>query len=150
MAGLRSKWVRKFIWAQFGLEPPPDDEDRAAWARDALREHEDRAIAGAVVEFFNLALAEGREPWFMPTVRGAIMAGHPWLIVLCRSCDTVIDMEMRVKPRPRMATILMPFSEVRCPRCNGHGRPAILRLAPQPEPTLSPPPYMPNRPRYLK
>jgi hypothetical protein len=41
----------------------------------------------------------------------------------------LIDLDLRVKPRPPEATVLMAFRDIRCPRCNGHGRPKILRLA---------------------
>jgi hypothetical protein len=138
-----SKWPTQFMYALFGMTPPEAEERH--WIEDYARAKEDRAIAEAVVKFFNMLVGQGREPWFVPTVKAAILARHPWLIVLCQSCDTVIDLDMRMKPRHAAATILMPFSEVRCPRCNGHGRPTILRLAPGPMPTVSKPPYMPRR-----
>jgi hypothetical protein len=90
--------------------------------------HRSRQDAQAIVGLFNAALAASRKPMFMPTIEAAVLAKHPWLIVLCRSCDTIIDLDVWMKPRPPMATILMAFAEIRCPRCNGHGRPAILRF----------------------
>jgi hypothetical protein len=34
MSPMGSKWVKRFMWAQFGLIPPPDDDGDAAWADD--------------------------------------------------------------------------------------------------------------------
>jgi hypothetical protein len=97
----------------------------AQWARD----EEDKKEALAVIDYFNARLEAGREPWFRPTIRAALIAGHPWLIVVCRSCDLVLDVDLRMKPRPPQATIEMVLRDVQCPRCNGHGRPEILKLA---------------------
>jgi len=93
------------------------------------REREDIASALPVIEAFNARLAAGREPFFAPTIRAALITGHYWLIVVCRSCDLVLDLDLRVKRRPPEATILMALADVKCPRCNGHGRPEVARLA---------------------
>jgi hypothetical protein len=97
----------------------------AAWRR----EQQDKAEALPVIEMFNAKLAAGREPFFLPTIRAALITGHPWMIVHCRSCDTVIDFDLRMKPRPPEATILLALRDVKCPRCNGHGRTEVVRLA---------------------
>ena len=44
-------------------------------------------------------LGAGREPFFMPTIRAALITRHHWMIVVCRSCGTVIDLDLRVKRR---------------------------------------------------
>jgi hypothetical protein len=97
----------------------------AQWAR----ERADIASATPVIEEFNARLAAGREPFFMPTIRAALITGHPWMIVHCRSCGLVLDLDLRMKRRPPEATILMALRDVKCPRCNGHGRTELVRLA---------------------
>src|SRR4051812_44845932 len=93
------------------------------------QEARDRAGAQPVIDAYNARLKAGREPFFAPTIRAALITGHHWLIVLCRSCGTVIDLDLSMKPRPPEATVLMALRDVRCPRCNGHGRTEIMALA---------------------
>jgi hypothetical protein len=82
-----------------------------------------------IVDQWNARLKAREEPFFMPTIRCAIFAKKPWLLIDCESCGLMIDLDLRVKPRPAEATVLMAFRDVRCPRCNGHGRPMIKGLA---------------------
>ena len=44
-------------------------------------------------------------------------------------CDSVVDLDLRVKPRDPEASIRVALRDVQCPRCNGHGRPRIIALA---------------------
>jgi hypothetical protein len=103
--------------------------ERTARMAEWVREERDRAWAVEVIDVWNAKLAEEADPLFFPAIRAALLARRPWLIVLCQSCDLVIDLDLRVKPRPPEATVAMAFRDIRCPRCNGHGRPKILRLA---------------------
>ena len=107
----------------------PDPHDRVetmerAWAaeRDAL----------AVVRRFNAKLSAKRAVWVWPKIGGAITARHPWVIIACDSYESLTDLDLRVKPRDPEASIRVVLRDVRCPRCNGHGRPRIVGLAPQP------------------
>ena len=95
-----------------------------AWAaeRDAL----------ATVRRFNARLSAKRAAWFWPKIAAAITAKHPWLVIACDSCGTVVDLDLRVKPRDAEASIRVALRDVRCPRCNGHGRPRIVALARHP------------------
>ncbi len=61
-----------------------------------------------------------------------LTAKHPWLVIACDSCETVIDLDLRVKPRDAEASIRLALGDVRCPRCNGLGRTRIVPLARQP------------------
>lgn len=117
-------------------------EQAARWRR----EEGDIERAEQLVEVFNAFLAEGMPPMFFPTIEAAILAKRPWLVTHCQSCDTIIDLDMRVKARPADATVLKAFRDIRCPRCNGHGRPKIVRLSAGPTPTVSRPPHMPTDP----
>jgi hypothetical protein len=65
-------------------------------------------------------------------LRSALTSKHHWLIINCDSCGTVVDLDLRMKPRDPEASIRVVLREVQCPRCNGHGRPRIISLARQP------------------
>ena len=85
-----------------------------------------------VVRQFNAARSAGGAVWFWPTVGATITAKHPWLVCACDSCGTVVDLDLRAKPRDPEASIRVALRDVRCPRCNGHGRPRIAALAQYP------------------
>jgi len=97
---------------------------RRAWEaeRDAL----------ATVRRFNARLSARGFSWFWPKIGAALTARHPWLVIACDSCGTVVDLDLRVKPRDPEASIRVALKDVRCPRCNGHSRPQILALASHP------------------
>lgn len=97
---------------------------RLAWEseRDAL----------ATVRRFNAKLSAKGYSWFWPKITTAVTAKHPWLVIVCDACDTVIDLDLRVKPRDPEASIRIALRDIRCPRCNGHGRPRILGLVRHP------------------
>src|SRR5262249_2594217 len=84
------------------------------------------------VRRFNAILSAKRAVWFWPKVTAAITAKHPWLVILCDSCGTVVDLDLRVKPRDPEASIRVALRDVRCVRCNGHGNPRIIGLAQHP------------------
>jgi ribosomal protein S27E len=65
-------------------------------------------------------------------IAAALIAKHPWLVIACDSCGTVVDLDLRVKPRDHDASIRVALRDVRCPRCNSDGRPRIVALARHP------------------
>ncbi len=85
-----------------------------------------------VVRQFNAVLSANGAVWFWPTIAAAITAKHPWLVIVCDACGTVVDLDLRVKPRDSAASVNVALGDVRCPRCNGHGRPRIAVLAQRP------------------
>src|SRR3974390_1355815 len=99
------------------------EQMKRQWAaeRDAL----------AVVRRFNKKLSARRPVWFWPKIGAALTARHPWVVIACDSCDSVTDLDLRMKPRDPEASIRVVLRDVRCPRCNGHGRPRIVALARQ-------------------
>lgn len=99
------------------------------WAERWRQDERDRAEAGPIIDTYNAWLKAGRTPLFAPTIRAALIARHHWLIVLCHSCGTVIDLDLSMKRRPPGATVLMALRDLKCPRCNGHGRMEITALA---------------------
>jgi hypothetical protein len=37
--------------------------------------------------------------WFWPKIAAALVSKHHWLVIACDSCGTVVDLDLRVKPR---------------------------------------------------
>ena len=93
------------------------------------RAHEDHADALATVQQFNARLSARGRIWSWPTIAAALTSKHHWLVIACGSCETVIDLDLRVKRRDPDASIRVALGDVRCPRCNGHGRTRITALA---------------------
>ena len=83
----------------------------------------------ATVRRFNAAFGKA---WFWPKIAAALASKHHWLVINCDSCDTVVDLDLRVKPRDPEASIRVALRDVQCPRCNGHGRPRISGLSQHP------------------
>src|SRR5450755_2463131 len=96
------------------------------------RDREAQRDALATVRRFNARLSAKGSTWFWPKIAAAITAKHLWLVIACDSCGTVVDLDLRVKPRDPEASIRVALRDVRCPRCNGYGRPRIVALARQP------------------
>lgn len=85
-----------------------------------------------VVRNFNARLSANRSAGFWPTIETALDAKHRWLVILCESCDTVLDLDLSMKPRDPEASVRVALRDVKCPRCNGHGRPRVLSLSNSP------------------
>ncbi len=96
------------------------------------RAREDHADALAAVRQFNARLSAKGSIWAWPTISAALVSKHHWLVIACDSCGSVIDLDLRVKPRDPDASIRVALRDVRCPRCNGHGRTRVAALAGHP------------------
>src|SRR5262245_23678152 len=77
---------------------------RTAWQseRDAL----------AVVRRFNARLSAKGSTWFWPKISAALTSKHHWLLIACDSCETVVDLDLRVKPRDPEASIRIALRDV--------------------------------------
>jgi hypothetical protein len=93
------------------------------------REWEAQRGALATVRRFNAIMSSKGHAWFWPTIAAALVSKHHWLVINCDSCGTVIDLDLRVKPRDPEASVHIALGDVQCPRCNAHGRPRIIALA---------------------
>ncbi len=89
----------------------------------------DYADALPAVRRFNARLSAKGSIWSWPTINAALVSKHHLLVIACDSRGTVIDLDVRVKPRDPDASIRVALRNVRCPRCNGHGRTRITSLA---------------------
>jgi hypothetical protein len=97
---------------------------------DAMtRDDEELLETTAVVEHVNSLLKAGKTVWAWPTIGAALISKHHWLVIACDSCGTVVDMDLTFKRRDPNASIRIALDDVRCPRCNGHGRTRITALA---------------------
>ena len=110
----------------------PHSHERVQAVERMRRERQDEREALAVVRRFNATTSAGGHVWFWPTVGAALASKHHWLVVVCDSCGTVVDLDLRVKPRKPDASIRVALRDMQCSRCNGHGRPRILALARHP------------------
>lgn len=106
----------------------PHHHERVQTTERMKRAWEAEADAREAVQAFNARLEQGRAIWAWPTVAAALTAKHPWVTIVCESCDGVADLDLRMKPRAPEASVQAVLNEVKCPRCNGHGRPRIKRL----------------------
>ena len=93
------------------------------------REREAYEDSLAIVRQFNARLSAKKTAWSWPTISAALASKHHWLIIACDACSTVIDLDLRVKRRDPDAAVCIVLPEVRCPRCNGHGRTRIVGLS---------------------
>ena len=77
------------------------------------REWEAQRNALATVRRFNATLSAKGCVWFWPKIAAALTSKHHWLVINCDSCGTVVDLDLRVKPRDPEASI-----RVACVTCN--------------------------------
>jgi hypothetical protein len=96
------------------------------------RDYQAHREALATVRRFNATLSAKGYSWSWPKIAAALTSKHHWLIINCDSCGTVIDLDLRVKPRDPEASIRVALRGVQCARCNGYGRPRIIGLARHP------------------
>jgi hypothetical protein len=99
--------------------------DAARWER----ERQDHSDAVAAVEAFNDRLAAKKPVWAWPIIGAALTSKFIWLIVACDSCGLMLDLDLTMKRRDPNASIRAALPDVKCPRCNGHGRSRITGLA---------------------
>ena len=55
--------------------------------------------------------------WFWPKIAAALSSKHHWLILNCDSCGTVIDLDLRVKPRDPEVSLSAAGASAAFPAC---------------------------------
>jgi hypothetical protein len=90
------------------------------------RKWEAQRGALAAVRRFNATLSAKGYVWFWPKIAAALTSKHHWLIIGRDSCGTVVDLDLRVKPRDTEASVRVALRDVQCPRCNGYAGLASL------------------------
>lgn len=48
-------------------------------------------------------------------ITAAITAKYLWLVIACDGCGTVVDLDLRAKPRDSEACVGVALKDVRCP-----------------------------------
>jgi len=89
------------------------------------REWEAQRGALATVRRFNAIMSTKGKAWFWPTIGAALVSKHHWLN--CDSCGTVIDLDLRVKPRDPEASVTSPWVTFNARDATGMGGRASLR-----------------------
>jgi hypothetical protein len=54
-----------------------------------------------------------RAVWFWPKIAAALTSKHHWLVIASDSCGTVLDLDLRVKPRDPEASVRVALRDVR-------------------------------------
>jgi hypothetical protein len=121
----RPSGKRRFA-SRISFRPCPCRQDRARAPR--LRAEQDTLI----VRYFNARLLAKRSAGFWPTTATALASKHFWLRVLCDSCGVITDLDLSMNPRDAEASVRVALRNVRCIRCNGHGRPRGTGLSRHP------------------
>ena len=135
LPGSTIKRLSAVIRARYGLHNDlPLDIMLAAmeyWAAQCAKLVDREAEAATTVVLTDKALAAMNVvPPALNRTRGSeLVEKHHWLIIACDACDTVIDLDLTVKRRDPDAPIRVALNDVRCPRCNGHGRTRIVGLS---------------------
>jgi hypothetical protein len=78
-----------------------------------------RLEAELVVDRWNRRLATGRDMLWSPTIRAALVAGTPWLDVLCPGCGTSRAIDLRTIDRHPLASVGTLVLGPRCSWCPG-------------------------------
>ena len=107
--------------------------DMIAGMRRAAAERESIEYARRVVERWNAAVADGRDVWWSPTIRAAIVAGMPWANVYCLGCRTCRSLDLRTIDRHPLASVGSLVLGLRCSWCPGSALvPKIMGLCSAP------------------
>jgi len=91
---------------------------KAGFQRDAA-DRAARAEANTVIQRWNDQLALGRDMLWSPTIRGALLAGTPWLDVFCPGCGTSKAIDLRTIDRHPLASVGPLVLGLRCSWCPG-------------------------------
>jgi hypothetical protein len=88
--------------------------DIAAYLRREAADRAARDEALCVVERWNSAVAAGRDIWWSPTIRAAIVAGMPWADIHCPGCHTNRSLDLRTIDRHPLASVGCLVLGLRC------------------------------------
>ncbi|RAI42929.1 hypothetical protein [Rhodoplanes roseus] len=89
-----------------------------ARAASRAEAHAERERARTIIARWNAALAAGPDlPLWSPSLRGALVAGTPWLEVLCPACATIGTVDLRRIDRHPEAAVASLVLGLSCSRC---------------------------------
>jgi hypothetical protein len=87
------------------------------WRRQA--QSGPRLEAELVIDRWNRRLATGRDMLWSPTIRATLIAGTPWLDVLCPGCGTSRAIDLQIVDRHPLASVGTMVLGLRCSWCLG-------------------------------
>jgi hypothetical protein len=93
------------------------DVNREEIARQQAAVCEDLELVGNLVAVWNSRLAAGRELFFSPTIRAAILAHTPILTFACPACQVTGSVDLRKLDRHPRASITSLIPSLSCRRC---------------------------------
>jgi hypothetical protein len=100
-----------------------------ARAADLAEERARRERARKVVERWNQELVLGDLPLWSPSIRAAMIAGMPWLEVLCPACTTAGAVNLSLLDRHPEAGVASLVIGLTCSRCGPYALvPRLLGL----------------------
>jgi hypothetical protein len=103
---------------------------QAAMRREAA-DRARREEAVRVVKRWNKAIAAGRDMWWSPTIRAALVAGMPFSETYCPGCRTARSLDLRTVDRHPLASVGSLVLGLRCTWCPGSTpMPKIMGLHP--------------------
>jgi hypothetical protein len=79
------------------------------------RAWEAKQDALAPVRQFNARLSAKSTVWSWPTIAAALTSKHHWLVIACDSCETVVDLDLRVKRRDPETSIRVALRDFGAP-----------------------------------
>src|SRR5712671_2967628 len=93
------------------------DVNRAEIARQEQVVRDDLETVHNLVEVWNSRLAAGRELFFSPTIRAAILAHTPILTFVCPACQVTGSIDLRKLDRHPRTSITSLIPSLSCQRC---------------------------------
>ena len=101
---------------------------QAAMRREAA-DRASREEVVRVVKRWNEAIAAGRDMWWSPTIRAALVAGMPFAEIYCPGCRTALSLDLRTVDRHPLASVGSLVLGLRCTWCPGSApMPKIMGL----------------------
>jgi hypothetical protein len=95
--------------------------ETAAHLRRAAADRARCEEAVRMIETWNKAITAGRDTWWSPTIRAAIVAGMPWADICCPGCQTSRSIDLRTVARHPLASVGSLVIGLRCTWWPRHG-----------------------------
>jgi hypothetical protein len=93
------------------------DVNREEIARQTRIVRDDLEMVANVVEVWNSRLAAGRELFYSPTIRAAILARTPILTFVCPACQVTGSVDLRRLDRHPKTNVTSLIPSLSCRRC---------------------------------
>jgi hypothetical protein len=75
------------------------NDESATTSRGCSASEKRNAARWRPVRRFNSTLSAKGYVWFWPKITASLTSKHHWLVIVCDSCETVVDLDSRVLKR---------------------------------------------------